>query len=127
MDLTFEPRDGFLLATATGQVSLDAVLELHRKICDAATKGGFNKILYDCSAITGELSVLEEYEIAKTIAAYCVSKSVNPKVALIGRPPSVTGFAAQVASNRGLLVSAFSERQAGLDWLNAFGSKTTAR
>ena len=127
MDLTFEPRDGFLLATATGQVSLDAVLELHRKICDAATKGGFNKILYDCSAITGELSVLEEYEIAKTIAAYCMSKSVNPKVALIGRPPSVTGFAAEVASNRGLLVSAFSERQAGLDWLNAFGSKTTAR
>ena len=127
MDLKLEPRDGFLLATATGQVSLDAVLELHRQICDAATKGGFNKILYDCSAITGELSVLEEYEIAKTIAAYCMSKSVNPKVALIGRPPSVTGFAAQVASNRGLLVSAFSERQAGLDWLNAFGSKTTAR
>ena len=127
MDLTLEPRDGFLLATATGQVSLDAVLELHRTICDAATKGRFNKILYDCSAITGELSVLEEYQIAKTIADYCVSKSVNPKVALIGRPPSVTGFAAEVASNRGLLVSTFSERQAALDWLNAFGSKTTAR
>jgi hypothetical protein len=64
-------------------------MELHRRICDAATKGGFNKILYDCSAITGELSGLEEYEIAKTIAAYCVSKSVNPKVALIGKPPTV--------------------------------------
>jgi hypothetical protein len=127
MDVTLESREGFLLATATGRVSLDAVLELHRKICDAATKGGFNKILYDCSAITGELSVLEEYEIAKTIAAYCVSKSVNPKVALIGRPPTVTGFAAQVAMNRGLTVLTFSERQAALDWLNRYGSKATAR
>jgi len=127
MELKLESQKGYLLATATGQVSLNAVLELHRNIRDAATKGGFNKILYDCSAITGELSVLEEYEIAKTIAAYCVSKSVNPKVALIGRPPSVTRFAAEVASNRGLLVRAFSERQAGLDWLNAFGSKATAR
>jgi hypothetical protein len=126
MDLKLESREGFLLATATGQVSLDAVLELHRKICDAATERGFNKILYDCSAITGELSVLEEYQIAKTVAAYCVSKSVNPKVALIGKPPAVTGFAAEVASNRGLLVVTFSERQAGLDWLKGFGSKATA-
>jgi hypothetical protein len=123
MDLTFESREDFLLATATGQVSLHAVLELHRNICDAATKGGFNKILYDCSAMTGALSVLEEYEIAKTIADYCVSKSANPKVALVGKPPTVTGFAAQVAMNRGLTVLTFSERQAGVDWLNRYGSK----
>ena len=127
MELKLESRKGYLLATATGQVSLDAVLELHRNICDAATKGGFNKILYDCSAITGELSVLEEYQIAKTIADYCVSKSVNPKVALIGKPPTVTGFAAQVAMNCGLTVLTFSERQAGVDWLNRYGSKATAR
>ena len=125
MELKLEPRDGFLLATATGQVSLDAVLELHRKICDAATKEKFNKILYDCSAITGALSVMEEYEIAKTIAAYCVSKSVNPKIAVIGKPPTVTGFAAEVAMNRGLTVLTFSERQAALDWLNRYGSKAT--
>ena len=125
MDLTLAPRDGFLLATATGQVSLDAVLELHRTICDAATKGGFNKILYDCSAITGALSVLEEYQIAKTIADYCVTKSVNPKIALIGRPPSVTVFAAQVATNRGLTVLTFSERQAAVDWLNGTSAEAT--
>jgi len=47
-------------------------------------------------------------------------------VAVIGKPPLVTGFGAQVASNRGLPSMTFSERQPALNWLRAFGSKTAA-
>jgi hypothetical protein len=50
---------------------------------------------------------------------------LTPKVAIIGNPLTVTGLAAKVAWNRGMMVAAFSERQAALDWLNEFGSKAT--
>lgn len=44
----------------------------------------------------------------------------------IGKLPTIDGFAARVAWNRGLLAEVFSEQQAALDWLNAFGSKPRA-
>jgi hypothetical protein len=33
-------------------------------------------------AVTGELSAMELYEIGKTMAEYCASKSICPKVAI---------------------------------------------
>jgi hypothetical protein len=127
MNLKLESRDGIVLATATGQlVSLSEALEHCKDICDAAAEKGYPKILFDCLAVEGELSVLERYQLGKTIAEYCRSGSINPAVAIIGKPPAVTGFGAEVASNRGLLVVTFLERQAGLDWLIGFGSKATA-
>jgi hypothetical protein len=45
---------------------------------------------------------------------------------VIGKKPTITGFSARIAANRGAMVQTFSERQAGLDWLNGFGSKATA-
>ena len=96
-------------------------LEGCKNICDAAAERRFGKILFDGLAVEGELSMEERYEIGKTIAEYCRSRSMSPTVALIGNPPAVTGFGAEVALNRGLLVVKFSERQAGMDWLNGFG------
>ena len=121
MDLALESRERFLLATATGQISFKEVLEGCKNMCDAAAERGFGKILFDGLAVEGELSVLERYEIGKTIAEYCRSRSMSPTVALIGNPPAVTGFGAEVALNRGLLVVKFSERQVGMDSLNGFG------
>jgi hypothetical protein len=74
-------------------------------------------------AVTGELAVMELYEIGKTMAEYCVSKSIYPKVALIGKPLLVTGFGAEVASNRGLTSRTFSDHQTALNWLRTFGSQ----
>jgi hypothetical protein len=125
MDLKLEPREGLLLATATGQVSLRETVELGKNICDAAAERGFDKILLDCFAVEGELSVTARYILGKTIVDYCTSRSLTPKVAIIGNPLTVTGLAAKVAWNRGMMVAAFSDRQAALDWLNEFGSKAT--
>ena len=123
MQLTLASQDDFLLATAAGQVSVKEVLRVFKNVIDTATKRGFDKILMDFLAVKGELSAIDLYEIGKTMAEYCVSKSIYPKVALIGKPPTVTGLGAQVASNRGLTSMTFSERQPALHWLRAVGSK----
>jgi hypothetical protein len=123
MQLTLASQDDFLLATATGRVSVEEVLRVFKNVIDAATERGFNKILMDFWAVTGKLAVMDLYKIGKAMAEYCVSKSICPKVALIGQPPLVTGFGAEVASNRGLTSMTFSERQPALNWLRAFGSK----
>jgi hypothetical protein len=123
MQLTLASQDNFLLATAAGQVSVKEVLRVFKNVIDTATQRGFDKILMDFLAVKGELSAIDLYEIGKTMAEYCVSKSIYPKVAVIGKPPTVTGLGAQVASNRGLISMTFSERQPALNWLRAVGSK----
>jgi hypothetical protein len=126
MDLKLEARDGSLFATATGRVSFREARECWKTVCDAAAERGSSKILFDWLGAEGELSDLEKYEVSKNILEYCSYTSMSPAVAVVGRPPTITGFGALVASNRGLMVVTFSERQVALDWLNAFGSKATA-
>jgi hypothetical protein len=126
MDLTLESRDGLLLATVTGRVPFSEALSCWKKVCDAAPERGCGKILFDLLGADGELSDLEKYEVSKTIVEYCKNRPASPTVAVVGKPPTLTGFGALVTSNRGLMIVTFSERQAALDWLrirfNAGGS-----
>jgi hypothetical protein len=126
MNLSLESGDGLLLATVTGRVSFREALKCWNSVCDAAADRGCGKILFDWVGVEGEISDLEKYEVSKNIVEYCVQTSVTPTVAVVGKPPTITGFGALVASNRGLMIMTFSERQAALDWLKGFGSKTTA-
>jgi hypothetical protein len=123
MQLKLASQDDVLVATATGRVSVQAVLRVFKNVIDTATERGFDKILIDFLVVAGELAVMDLYEIGKAVAEHCESKSISPKVALIGKPPLVTGFGAEVASNRGLTSMTFSERQPALNWLHAFGSE----
>ena len=119
MDLILEPRDGFLLATALGEVSFDSAMESCRNMLDLAAGLGLRKILLDCCTLQGDLSPEERFELGRNIAEYCRSKLRVPSVAVIGKPPSVTGLCARVASNRGMPAETFSDRQQGLDWLRS--------
>ena len=123
MQLSLAPQDDFFLATATCEVSTQDVLRVLKTVIDSATEQGFDKILIDFLAVTGELSTLDLYEVGTAIAEYCVGKSIHPKLAVIGKPPTVTGFGAEVAWKRGLLSKTFSESQSALKWLRAFGPK----
>jgi len=127
MELKLESRDGVLLATVTGAVSFSEALERWKKVCDAAAERECGKILFDLLGADGELSDLEKYEVSKTIVEYCQIRSMPPTIAVVGKPPTVTGFGALVASNRGMMILTFSQRQAALDWLNGFGSNASAR
>ena len=127
MDLKLESRDGVLLATVTGTVSFREALERWKNVCDAAAERGCGKILFDWLGVEGEISDLEKYEVSKNIVERCVNTSVSPTTVVVaGKPPTITGFGALVASNRGLMILTFSERQAALDWLMGFGSKATS-
>ena len=99
MQLTLVQQDGVLLATATGQVSMEEVLRLFKNVIDTATEQGFDRILIDFLAATGGLSDLDRYDIGKAMAEYCRDKSIYPRVAVVGKPPIVTGFGAEVAFN----------------------------
>jgi hypothetical protein len=57
--------------------------------------------------VEGELSDLERYEIGKSMAENCLNHSMFPAVAVVGKPPTITGFEALVATNRGLTVFTF--------------------
>ena len=106
---------------------MNEALQLGKSIFDAASERELRKVLIDCVAVVGELSVTERFILGKTIVEYCVTRSIAAKVAVIGNPPTVTGLGAKVAWNRGMLVETFADRQTALDWLNnAFGSKATA-
>jgi hypothetical protein len=126
MDLKLESRQDFLLATPSGRVSPAEALEVCKSVCDSATERGFGKIVIDCLAVEGELSVMERYEHGKTLVEYCRTRSITPAVALVGKPPTITGFLAEVARNRGLIVVTFSELQPAMDWINGFGTKPIA-
>jgi hypothetical protein len=126
MELNLESRDGIMLAIASGRATLTETVELGKNICDAAAERGLRKVLLDCFAVEGELSVTERFILGKTIAEYCVTRSIAVKVAIIGSSPAVTGLAAEVARNRGMMIQTFSERQAAMDWLNGACSKATA-
>ena len=94
MQLTLVPQDGILLATAAGPVSKKEVLRVFKKVIDTATELGFDKILINFLAATGSLSDLDRYDIGKAMAEYCRNKSILPRVAVVGKPPIVTGFGA---------------------------------
>ena len=123
MQVTVASQDDILLITGVGRVSVKEVVHAFENAIDTATERGFDKILFDFLAVTGEVSTLDLYEIGKAMAEYCLIKSFYPKVAVIGNPPTVTGFGAEVASNRGLTSMTFTKLQPALDWLRAVGSK----
>jgi hypothetical protein len=72
MDLKLESSDGYLLAAAVGRVSLKEALEIGKNVFEAAAERGFDKILLDCLAVEGELSILARYELGTRLAEYCI-------------------------------------------------------
>ena len=120
MDFTLESRDDVLWVTATGQASLNKAVVVLEKAVDAAVERGTNLILVDCSAVTGKLSVLQQYEVGSLGAEYALQKSKPLKVAVVGQPPVIDGFAALVASNRGVTTETFSDTSNAVEWLNRF-------
>ena len=105
---------------------MSEAISVFTKACDVGAERGFDRILVDCLSVEGELSTMERYELGRTVAEYCNSRSISPKVATVGKPPLINGFAAQVAWNRGVVAETFSELQKALDWLKGSGSKAAA-
>ena len=116
-----EPREDYLLVTLAGQVSFSEATVVLIKIRDVATQMGFDRVLVDCLSLSGELSSFERYKLGQILAQHWQKGlSGTPKIAIVGTPPTINGFGALVASNRGFLAKTFPELPKALDWLNRF-------
>jgi len=112
--------DGILLATVSGHVTLQSAVARFQEIFSFAAKNNIRKILYNCLDVAGELSASDRYQLATRVVTYMRSLNMgNPAVALVGKPPLVSGFGLQVAQNMGALVLIFVDNESALRWLRS--------
>jgi hypothetical protein len=119
MDLHFdiEIKGRLLLATASGGLTLDEALRFLKQVLDAAAEKQVNNIMVNSLAVDGELSTLERYSLGMEIAAYFHQRLMNARLAFVGKPPAMNGFAVLVGRNRGVITELFSSQEEALDWL----------
>jgi hypothetical protein len=109
-----------LLVTVSGRFELDAALRLLKQVCDTAKEKEVNKILVNCLAMDGELPTFERYHLGVAVAAYVKQRQMKPRLAIVGKPPTIDGFAVRVAQNRDLVTQMFSTQQEAMDWLGGW-------
>jgi hypothetical protein len=69
-----------------------------------------------------KLSTFERYELGVEVAAYVKQRQMNPRLAFVGKPPTMDGFGVRVGQNRGLATAVFSTQQEALNWLDKWPS-----
>jgi hypothetical protein len=122
MDLQVETslQGEVLFATLNGRAETNALVRLVKHTCDVAVEKRVDKILIDALALTGPLSAFERYEIGAQVTAYMAERGINPRIALVGEPPTTDGFAVRVAQNRGANAEVFQTVEKALEWLGAW-------
>ena len=124
MDLRIdiELREGLLLVTASGTFAFDAALLLLKQVCDTAKEKEVSKILVNALAVDGELATVERYRLGTEVTAYLKQRGMSPRLAFVGKPPTVDGFGVRVAQNRGITAEVFSGQIEALRWLDKWPS-----
>ena len=120
LQLDIEAQGDLLLATARGAASFDMALVAAKQVLDAAAKQQLSRILVDALAVEGVLTTMESYRLALEAVAHAKQGTMNPKIAIVGTPPTSDGFCLRVAQNRGLITELFPSRQHALRWLEAW-------
>ena len=78
-----------------------------------------SRTLLETLAVEGLLTTMERYHLALEAVAHANQGKMNPKIAIVGTPPTVDGFCVRVAQNRGLITELFPTWQHALRWLEA--------
>ena len=120
LQVDVEVQGDLLLAIVRGAASLDAALGAAKQVLDAAAKHQVSRILVDTLAVEGVLTTMERYHLALEAVAHAKQGKMNPKIAIVGAPPTTDGFCVRVAQNRGLTTDLFPTRQLALRWLEAW-------
>jgi hypothetical protein len=122
LHVDIELQGGILLVTRSGTVSFDAALRAFKQAVDTAKAKQVSKILVNTLAAKGELSTLDRYDIATGVVEQARQREMNPKIAIVGKPPTMDGFGVRVGQNRNMNAEAFSAQQPALNWLNRWPS-----
>jgi hypothetical protein len=123
LQIDIELQGGILLVTASGSFTFDAALRLLKQFCDMAYEIRVSKILVDCLAMYGELSAFDRYSLGAEFARYLRQRQMNPRLAFVGKPPTIDAFAVRVGQNRGLAAEVFSSQQEALNWLDKWPNR----
>ena len=117
LHIDVELQGGLLLVTASGTWTFDAAFRAIKQVRDAANEKEVNKILVNALGTNGDLPTVERYRLGVELAARFEQHHMNPRLAFIGKPPAMNGFAVRVAQNRGLTTEIFSTEKEALNWL----------
>jgi hypothetical protein len=112
-----ELQGELLVATTTGTVAFEPALKIWKGILDMAAEKKVHKILANALAVDGTLSTNERYQHGVQLTAHLQQLQFNPRVALVGVPPTIDGFGVRVAQNRDVSVELFPSVEAALSWL----------
>ena len=118
MKSSIQQKANLLVATVSGQIGFARSFQIFKGIFDSAREKGCDRILFDCSAVTGELTTHERFLFGEEAAKHEHAGSFHPRIALLGTAPTVDGFGVLVGRNRGMSARAFSVREEALKWLD---------
>jgi len=122
LEIQIEVREEFLLVTASGNMEFHEALRLLKHVFNTAAEKGSNKILVDALGTDGQLSKIDRFQLGSLVAEHAGRLAILPRLAIVGKPPSVDGLAVRVAQNRGLSVEVFPSQQGALRWLGCWPS-----
>ena len=112
--------DGKLLTvTISGNWSFNAARHLVKLTFDTALEERASLILADCLGMESTLTTLDRFKLGTELQNYPPARRMPQRIAVVGNPPAVDGFAALVASNRGVWTKVFTNHHQALDWLTA--------
>ena len=126
LHFTLEPRNGYLYATVTGELTVAAAQDGLRDLLGAAARYGQARILIDVSRLaSSEWGPQERYEVGAFLAAeqnrIAARFPEEPRVAIYAVAPLMdpNRFTQRVAVNRGAQVRASDSMHELLSWLSA--------
>ena len=101
-------------------MSFGTALGALKQVLDAAAKHQVGRILVETLDVEGVLTTMEYYHLALEAVAHADHGKMNPRIAIVGIPPTLDGFCVRVAQNRGLTTELFPNLQDALHWLEAW-------
>jgi hypothetical protein len=113
--LRLDEIPGRLAARVAGEYALADFLALIETIAARCSVAGTTRVLLDLSEVTGDPPDLDRYDLGRQAAA--ILGHVQRVAVVLGPAIRYTGFAVDVAQNRGLDLRSFRSEQEALDWL----------
>lgn len=124
LHIRIDLQDTVLVVTASGNIAFDSALRLFKQVFDTALASRITKILVNALTADGELAGFERYQLGTILASYLAERQMRFKLAIVGTPPTVTGFTVRLLQNRDIVARTFARQQEALSWLQ--GSEDAA-
>jgi alpha-D-ribose 1-methylphosphonate 5-phosphate C-P lyase len=116
--LTFEIKNNYLYAAASGKRSPRNNINLASSCLDACKKNNLNRVLLDLTGVTGKTNTFADYELAKLLESWGLGKIIiqaalvqNADILPAGR------FFETTSRNRNINVSVFTDKKNAEEWI----------